>query len=126
MTRRKQIVALDTPKGRPIMSTHTRPREAMYAIFLFSLMTGILISLIGFALEINRLYSGLKYSVWSKTHIGVLLPTETLRTLVYGDRWLGIKQIILWIIQTDISTFLVLFGMFWIGLMILLNYLLEL
>jgi hypothetical protein len=126
MARGKDIVSLDTPKVGPIMSAHTRPREAMYAIFLFSLIAGILISLIGFALEINRLYSGLKYSVWSKTHIGVLLPTEILRPLVYGNRWLGIKQIILWIIQTDISTFLVLFGMLWVGLMILLNYLLDL
>ena len=108
------------------MSGHTRPHEAIHAIFVFSLITGIFISLSGFALEIYRVYQGLKYGDWSKTYVIELLPAEIHRTLDNLGSWLGIKQIIFWIIQTDISIFLVLFGMFWVGLMLLLNYLLDL
>lgn len=83
-------------------------------------------SLSGFALAIYRGYQGLKYGYWSKTYIIELLPAGIHRTLDNLDSWLGIKQIIFWIIRTDISIFLVLFGMFWVGLMILLQYLLDL
>jgi hypothetical protein len=43
------------------MSGHARPHEAIHAIFVFSLITGIFISLSGFVLEIYRVYQGLKY-----------------------------------------------------------------
>jgi len=108
------------------MSGHTRPHEAIHATFVFSLITGVFISLIGFALEIYRVYQGLRYGYWSKTYVIELLPAEIHKTLDNVDSWLGIKQIIFSIIQTDIAIFLVLFGMFWVGLMLLLNYLLDL
>jgi len=126
MTWGKQIVSFGTSKGIFIMSGHTRPHEAIHAIFVFSLITGIFISLSGFALEIYRVYQGLKYGDWSKTYVIELLPAEIHRTLDNLGSWLGIKQIIFSIIQTDISIFLVLFGMFWVGLMILLQYLVDL
>src|SRR5208337_2171873 len=122
----KQIVSFDTLTGIFIMSGHTRPHEAIHAIFVFSLITGIFISLIGFALEIYRVYEGLKYGYWSKTYVIELLPAEIHKILDNMNSWLGIKQIIFLIIQTDIGILLVLFGMFWVVLMILLNYLLDL
>ena len=108
------------------MSGHTKAHEAIHGIFVFSLMTGILISLIGFAIEIYRVYDWLKYGRWSKTYIIELLPRELLRTLDNLGSWLAIKQILFWIIHTDIGIFLVFFGMFWVGLMILLEFLLDL
>src|SRR5208337_3825325 len=112
MTWGKQIVSFGTSKGIFIMSGHTRPHEAIHAILFFSLITGIFISLIGFAIEIYRVYQVLMYGYWSKTYAIELLPAEIHRTLDNLDSWLAINQIILRIFHTDIGIFLGFFGMF--------------
>jgi hypothetical protein len=73
------------------------------------LLTGVISIIAVLGLELYRLYYWLRYGEWLKQFVWQLMPLEA-KWVSTWESWLGLKRLLLWTLQSDLSGFAMTIG----------------